>query len=75
MIVGQSCASYVTHAEKWNSAITDEYSTIRRSLDMNVSLISDSYHNARGVKNEIMVLQNMQNIFADHGSSKQLPKM
>ncbi len=52
MIVGQSCASYVTHVEKWNSAITDEYSTIRRSLDMNVSLILDLYRNVRGVKDE-----------------------
>ena len=52
MIVGQLCASYVMHAEKWNSAITDEYSTIRRSLDMNVSLILDLYRNVRGVKDE-----------------------
>ena len=52
MIVGQSCASYVTHVEKWNSAITDEYFTIRRSLDMNVSLILDLYRNARGVEDE-----------------------
>lgn len=56
MIVGQSCASYVMHAEKWNSAITDEYSTIRRSLDMNVSLILDLYRNARGVKDECLQL-------------------
>ena len=54
MIVGQSCASYVTHVEKWNSAITDEYSTIRRSLDMNVSSILDLYPNVRGVKDELL---------------------
>lgn len=64
MIVGQSCASYVTHVEKWNSAITDKYSTIRRSLDMNALSILDLYRNVRGVKDELDDVSRMFKLYS-----------